>query len=58
MPEESYKHAMDERIFPALPDGLRGLHKERLAIALSRYRLGTPLQPVGGNRTGEREAFE
>jgi hypothetical protein len=58
MREESCKHATHDRGFRTLPERHRRLNKERLAIALSRYRLGTPLQPVGGNRTGEREAFE
>jgi hypothetical protein len=44
------------RIVHALGARHRPVNKECLAIPLQRYRLGMPLYPLGGDRTGEREA--
>jgi sterol desaturase/sphingolipid hydroxylase (fatty acid hydroxylase superfamily) len=45
-----------DRVFRTLATRHRPLNRKGLAVALQRYRLATPLYPLGGNRTGEGKA--
>jgi sterol desaturase/sphingolipid hydroxylase (fatty acid hydroxylase superfamily) len=45
-----------DRIFRTLATHHRPLNRKGLAVALQRYKLATPLYPLGGDRTGEGEA--
>ncbi len=48
-----------DRIFRTLATRHRPLNRKGLAIALQRYRLATPLYPLGGERTrGGEAAFQ
>jgi sterol desaturase/sphingolipid hydroxylase (fatty acid hydroxylase superfamily) len=45
-----------DRLFRTLATRHRPLNRKGLEMALQRYRLTTPLYPLGGDRTGEGEA--